>query len=132
MTQVGLSKDVIVNNKSNFKSHLVKCQLLMNDLNVAQIKISAIGKATFRAVNLALQLNKNNHDAFQIQASTHSVHLIEDKTKQHVIGADKDLFDPDNIDLNTAKKDTHLPAINIIVRKSERELQLVKKLTNLR
>lgn len=116
------SNEVVVNNKTNFKCHLVKCQDIMDNIHFDQVVIKAMGKATTRAINLALQLNLNNYNTFELSTRTYSVDILEDKVKRKIIGAEKDVFDPDEVDVKLSKKITHVPAIEIIVRKSKLEL----------
>lgn len=81
-----------------------------------------MGKATTRAINLALQLNSNNYNTFELKPKTYSVKIMEDKINQHIKGSNRDNFNPDSIDLKKAKKVTHIPAIEIVVRKNKIEL----------
>lgn len=121
------SNEVIVNNKSNFKSQLVKCQSIMDNTRFDDLVIRAMGKATCRAMNLALQLNLNNYETFELKPKTFSVELKEDNLKRPVRGADKDGFDPKSVDV-TGKKTYFVPAIEIVVRKSEIEIERVKQI----
>lgn len=122
------SNEIVVNNKSNFKSHLVKCQAIMDNVNFEQCTIKAMGRATTRAINLALQLNTNNHGTFKLLPQTYSVEILEDKTRKNKIpkGADRDLFDPDLVDIST-KTISYVPALKIAVRKSDIELNKICK-----
>jgi len=116
------SNVIIVNTKSNFKSHLVKCQTIMDDVGFEELVLKAMGKATTRASNLALQLNSNNHNTFEISPSTYSVERREFKHRKVIRGAQKDKFDPDDVEVDK-KKVVYIPAIQIIVRKNELELE---------
>lgn len=122
------SNEIVVNNKSNFKSHLVKCQAIMDNVNFDECVIKAMGRATTRAVNLALQLNSNNYDTFNLIPQTYSVEVLEYPNKKNKIptGADRDLFDPDQVDVS-ARTITYVPAIKISVQKSDIELNKISK-----
>lgn len=116
------SNEIVVNNKSNFKSHLVKCQAIMDNVNFEQCVIKAMGRATTRAINLALELNSNNYETFKLIPQTYTVQISEQKGKNKTPrGANRDAFDPDQVDIS-AKTLTHVPAIKIVVRKNELEL----------
>lgn len=121
------SNEIVVNNKSNFKSQLVKCQNIMNNINYDELVIKAMGRATSRAINLALQLNETNYNTFEISPRTYSIEHNEDKVKQPVRGADKDSFDPDDIDINMDKQTIYIPAIELVVRKSKLEIEKVRQ-----
>lgn len=120
------SNQLVVNTKSNFKSHLVKCQTMIDNIQFDEIVLRGMGKATSRAINLALQLNSNNHNTFELKPKTYSVKIMEDKVNQHIRGSNRDNFNPDSIDLEKAKKVTHIPAVEITVRKSKTELDKTK------
>lgn len=126
------SNIVIVNNKSNFKSHLVKCQTIMDNIHNDELLIKAIGKATDRASNLATQLNANNFNTFELETRSHKVRLLGNKMTIPIKGANKDGFNPDEIDIADDKlKIIEIPSIEIKVRKHkieiERMLQARKK-----
>lgn len=120
------SNDVVVNNKSSFKSHLVKCQKLIDNIYFDEIVIKAMGKATVRAANLALQLNYNNHNCFEIQAETMYTEIYDEKHKRPLKGADKDGFNPDAINLETVTP-TKVPILEIRIRKSRFEIEKVRQ-----
>lgn len=117
------SNEIIVNTKSNFKSHLVKCQSIMDNSQYDELVLKGLGKATTRALNLALQLNLNNYKTFDLIPTTYSVEIYdESKSMKRIKGTDRDQFDPDDIDI-TKRKVTFVPAIEIVVRKSKIELE---------
>lgn len=119
------SNEIIVNTKSNFKSHLTKCQSIMNNNQHDKLLIKAMGKATFRAINLALQLNLNNYNTFDLKPRTYTVDILEDiNGKKPLRGGDKDSFNPDDI----RKKVTHIPAIEISVLKNQLEVKKLDKI----
>ena len=122
------SNQVIVNNKSNFKSHLVKCQAILDDTRYDQLLLKALGKATTRATYLANQLNLNNFNTFIIEQRNYEVEIIEDKAKRPLCGANKDSFDPEAIDISEQeKKVNRVPGIEIIVRKSPHEIDKLRQ-----
>lgn len=118
------SNEVIVNTKSNFKSHLVRCQSILDNTTFDEVVIKAMGKATTRAANLAVHLNANNFNTFHLESKTYTVDVIEDRSLagKPIKGANKDGFNPDAID-TTIEKKTHIPAIVIRVRKNELEIK---------
>lgn len=120
------SNEIIVNTRSNFKSHLVKCQEIVDNNEFETLVIKGMGKATFRAINLALELNSNNHNTFEIKPKTYSVDVLEDRDKKPIRGADRDGYDPDGFD-KTRKKLTHVPAIEITVSKSRIEFEKLRE-----
>lgn len=99
----------------------------MNNINYDELVIKAMGRATSRAINLALQLNETNYNTFEISPRTYSIEHNEDKVKQPVRGADKDSFDPDDIDINMDKQTIYIPAIELVVRKSKLEIEKVRQ-----
>lgn len=121
------SNEVVVNRKSNFKSHLIKCQNILDSTNFNEVVIKAMGKATPRAANLAVQLNANNHNTFQLQVKTYNVEIIEDQSRlgKPILGGDKDGFDPDSIDISV-EKITDIPGLEIRVRKNELEIKAME------
>lgn len=120
------SNDVIVNNKSSFKSHLVRCQNLIDNIYFDEIVIKAIGKATVRAANLAIQLNLNNYNCFEILPSTMFTEVYDERHKKPLKGGDKDGFNPDAIDLKSVKP-TRIPMLEIIVRKNKLEIEKTRQ-----
>lgn len=125
------SNDVIVNNKSSFKSHLVKCQKLIDNVYFDEIVIKSMGKATVRAANLALQLNLNNHNCFEIIPYTMYTEIYDDLHQKPIKGADKDGFNPDAIDVKTIIP-TRVPVLEIVVRKNKLEIDKVKQFMQLK
>lgn len=123
------SNELVINNKSSFKSQLVRCQAIMDNIYFDELVLRAMGKATCRAVNLALQLNLNNYETFELKTSTYTVEILEDKSKKPIHGVDLDNFDPEKVDI-TSKKVTQIPAIEIIVRKNQLELNRIQKIKN--
>lgn len=123
------SNEIIINNKSSYKSHLVRCQSLLDNINYDRLILKAMGKATNRATNLAIQLNANNFNTFNLQPKTYSVELVEDKSKRPIRGADRDGFDPDAIDVSN-KKLRYVPAIEISVCKSKMEIEKIRQVKN--
>lgn len=121
------SNEVVVNNRSSYKCHLVKCQALLDNINYDKVVLKAMGKATVRASSLAIQLNANNFNTFRLEPRTYSVELTEDKSKKPILGADKDSFDPDVVD-TSSRKLRFIPAIEISVRKSEMEIQKLRQI----
>lgn len=121
------SNEVIVNNKSNFKSQLVRCQSVMDNIKYEELVIRGLGRATCRAINLALQLNLNNFNTFEIVPKTYSIEHNEDRVKKAIRGADKDGFDPDEVNIEVDKRATIIPAIEVVVRKNKLELGKVKQ-----
>lgn len=121
---------VIVNKKSNFKSHLTRCQLIIDNVDFDEVVLRAIGKATHRAEHLAEQLNQNNYRTFEIEKSPFLVDLIDDKSKRPIQGAEQDLFSPDTPNVEI-KKITKVPGVEIRVKKSKLELARSKGLKNL-
>lgn len=121
------SNEIIVNNKSNFKSLLVRCQSIMDDTYMESVVIRAMGKATPRAVNLALQLNKNNFNSFLLKTKTYTVEVLDDRKNSHLFGANKDAYDPDQVDL-TKQRNRRVPAIEISVKKNPLEVNQMRKL----
>lgn len=123
--RVGYKSNLVaVNNKSNFKSQLTKCQNIIDNIHFTELIIKGMGKATCRASNLAIQLNLNNHNSFELKPRIYSVDILEDKIKKPIKGADKDSFDPDKVDMED-KRLVHVPAIEIIVRKNKIELDKI-------
>lgn len=120
------SNEIVVNNKSYFKSHLVKCQKLLDNIQFDEIRLKAMGKAVSRANCLATQLNKNNFDTLNIRQKTMDVTIHEDKTQRPLRGANKDSFNPDAIDV-TKTKDVSVPAIEITIRKHALEIERLNK-----
>lgn len=116
------SNEVIVNNKSNFKSHLVKSQTILDNIHFDELVLRAMGKAIQRARNLASQLNVNNYNTFDVSEKSYTVDIVEDKPRKTLKGANRDSFDPDAIDV-TNRRVTQVPIIEIIVRKSKAEIQ---------
>ena len=123
------SNQIIVNNKSNFKCHLVKGQAILDNIHFDELVIVAMGKATTRALNLAVQLNKNNFNSFELKPRTYSVDIWEDKSIKQVKCANKDGFDPDSINISEVTP-TQVPAIEIIVRKSQLEINKMRQSRN--
>uniref|UniRef100_A0A6G1SBT5 Ribonuclease P protein subunit p20 n=1 Tax=Aceria tosichella TaxID=561515 RepID=A0A6G1SBT5_9ACAR len=123
------SNEIVINTKSSYKSHLVRCQALLDNINYDKVIIKAMGRATNRAANLAIQLNANNFNTFDLKPETYSVELIEDKSRKPLKGADKDGFDPDAIDVST-KKLRYVPAIEISVCKSQLEIEKIRQVKN--
>jgi DNA-binding protein len=121
------SNEVIINNKSSYKCHLVRCQTILDNIHYDKVVLKAMGKATNRAASLAIQLNANNYNTFEIKPKTYSVELIEDNSKRPLRGADKDGFDPDAVDISK-KKLKYVPAIEINVCKSKWEIEKIKRL----
>lgn len=95
---------------------------MIDNIQFDEIVLRGMGKATSRAINLALQLNSNNYNTFELKPKTYSVKVMEDKINQYIRGTNRDNFNPEDIDLDSAKKVTHIPAIEIIVRKNKIEL----------
>lgn len=124
------SNEIVVNNKSSFKSLLVRCQSIMDDTYMESVVIKALGKATPRAVNLALQLNKNNFNTFSFSIKTYTVEVFEDKQDKHIIGSNKDAFDPDQVDL-TKQRQRRLPGLEISVIKNRLEINKMRKLRHI-
>lgn len=122
------SNEVVVNNKSNFKCHLVRCQTIMDNNDYNELVIKGMGKATSKAINLALQLNLNNFETFDIKPRTYSVDILEDRNcyKKPIQGADRDGFDPDELDPAMTKKMIHIPAIEIKLSKSKFESDRIR------
>lgn len=119
------SNEVVVNNKSNFKSHLQRSQEILDNTHFDELVLKAMGKATTRAVNLALQLNKNNFNTFEIKPNTYCVEIFQDKTKR-LKGANKDGFDPDSVNIEDQEK-AFIPAIEIVVRKNRVEIDMLNQ-----
>ena len=113
------SNDIIVNNTSNFKSFLVRCQAILDDLHYNELTIKAMGKATSRALDLAIKLNENNFNTFSIKSRPFIVTTL---LKDPVVGANKDRFDPDNDD---NFQPIQQPAIEIVVRKNQIEIDML-------
>lgn len=124
------SNEVVVNNKSNFKSHLVKCQNIMDDISFDQLVLKAMGKAIDRSWNIANQLNENNFNTFDITRKDYMIELVEDKRKKTIEKFEYDQFDPDD-DKEVEKKTTRVPATEITIRKSKLELEKIKQLKKL-
>lgn len=80
------SNDVIVNTKSSFKSHLVRCQALIDNIHFDEIVLKSMGKATVRAANLAIQLNLNNYNSFELKPFLMTAEIHEDKQRKHYQG----------------------------------------------
>lgn len=120
------SNDVVVNNKSSFKSHLVRCQNLIDNIYFNEIVIKGMGKATVRAANLAMQLNLNNYNCFEIITNTMYTEVYDEKHKKPLKGGDKDGFNPDAIDLKSVKP-TKIPVIEIVVRKNKLEIEKTRQ-----
>lgn len=116
------SNEIIVNNKSSFKSHLVRCQKIIDNMHYDQLVIKSVGNATTRALNLAMQLNANNFDTFELQPR--EFHCSMSRKERAIRGADKDGFDPDSAD---RLKLVQLPALDIVVRKSKMEIDSLRK-----
>lgn len=121
------SNEVIVNTKSNFKCHLVKCQGILDNIHHDEVVIKAMGRATSRAIILANQLNSNNHNTMELKPRTYSVDILEPKDKRPIIGTDKDNYDPDDPHVKNSTRVTHVPAIEIIVRKNKLELDKLRQ-----
>lgn len=121
------SNVVVVNSKSSFKSHLVKCQTIMDNINFDHLVLKGLGRATSRTINLANQLNSNNFNTFEIVTRKYSIDLNDEPKKltklndMNVIG---DEFDPEE---NTVRTLNRVPAIEIIVRKNKLEISHFKK-----
>lgn len=120
------SNEVIVNNKSNFKSHLVKCQNIMDDLKFDQLSLKAIGKATKRASNLAVQLNRNNFDTFSISTRHYTIEILDDD-KRHLERVDYDQYDPDD-EQDVERNRREIPAVEITVKKNKLESDRIRQL----
>lgn len=114
------SNEVTVNLKSSFKSQLIKCQSIMDTSKFESVVLKGMGKATNRAVNLALELNSNNFNSFSVTPITYSVPIKE--FPPIPIGQDKDTFDPEEHNNHNNYNIKHIPAIRIEVRKSDLEL----------
>lgn len=97
----------------------------MNNLKFDQCIIRAMGAATPRAVNLALQLNKNNFETFDINVKTYTVEVLDDDDKRPIEGIDRDQFHPAN---TREKYLSDVAAIEITVTKNKLELEKLKKL----
>lgn len=125
--------DVIVNNKSNFKCQLTRCQRLIDDND--EIVIRGLGRATSRAVNLALELNLNNYDTFNLDVMTSCVerqkksHHSPKRKAAHALGIEKDKFDPDEEPIKDANDETIIliSAISITVTKHPLERKKATK-----
>lgn len=115
------NNEIIVNTKSKFTCHLMRCQAIMDNIHTEELVLKGIGKATTRALNLALQLNSNNFNTFAIIPETKCVEFLQDKQKQPIKGHKRDEYDPDKIDQG-GKRIVRIPAIEITVRKNQLEL----------
>lgn len=123
------SNEVIVNNRSSYKSHLVRCQSLLDNINYDKVVLKAMGKATNRAFSLAIQLNANNYNTFSLKPKTYTVELMEDKSRKAIRGADKDSFDPEAVDPG-ARNLRMVPALEISVCKSQLEIEKLNQAKN--
>lgn len=100
----------------------------MDNIYFDELIIKAMGKATSRALDLAMQLNSNNFNTFDLEPKQYSVQLIENKLTKPVRGANKDGFDPDSIDIADDKlRFIEMPALEIRVRKNKIEIDKVKQ-----
>lgn len=124
------SNQVIVNNKSNFKSHLVRCQNILDNLEFDHLILKGMGKAQERAVNIANQLNENNFNTFEISTTNYIVDILEEKSKKPFNKVDYDQFDPDD-DSEVATRISPIAAIEIKVKKSQLEIDKLKQLKKL-
>ena len=115
------SNEVIVNNKSNFKSHLVKCQKILDSIEFEKVVIKGLGRATSRAFNLAVQLNSNNFNTLNLKPKTYTVEIVENRAEKSLKGSDKDGFDPEAVN-TTTELITNVPCLEIHVCKSQIEI----------
>lgn len=102
----------------------------MDDTYFESVVIKGMGKATSRAVNLAIQLNKNNHDTFSFKIRTYTVEILHDKPKIPLLGTNKDSFNPDEVDL-TKQHFRRIPALEITVNKHPLELSNMRRIRNI-
>lgn len=122
------SNEIFVNRKSNFKSQLVKCQKIMDDIKFDQLVIHGLGKAIDRSINLAQELNSNNFNTFEVKRKDVIVNIKEDKRKKIIHKMDYDEFDPDDMEVANKKVVSEVPAVEIIVRKNKLELDKLKEM----
>jgi len=69
--------DVYVNNKTNFKAQLVRCERLFES-GYSELFVHGLGAATPRALNLALQLNINHRGTLALATHTSTVRTVDD------------------------------------------------------
>lgn len=118
------SNEIIVNLKSNFKSQLAKCQSIIDETRNNSVVLKGMGRATSRAVNLAIQLNANNFNSFKITPSTYTVKI--DNRLPPILGVKKDLFNPDEMQsVKCSLK--YISAIQVVVQKSDLEIEKLSK-----
>lgn len=125
------SNQVIVNTKSSFKCHLARCQSIIDDTNHSELVLKGVGRAIPRAVNLAIQLNANNCNTFEVEPNTFTANMLDDVSGRPIVGATKDTYLPDDATDKPIKKISRVPGISIRVRKSKLELEKVKKVKDL-
>ena len=66
--------DIYITNKTAFKAQIERCQSLL-DKGESEIYLHSLGAAIPRALNLALQIQKNNCDTFGLDTATSTVEL---------------------------------------------------------
>lgn len=121
------SNEIFVNLQSNFKSQLVRCQKIMNNIEFDEVVIRGLGKAMGRSERLAQQLNENNYRTFDISKEKYTLEIEEDLKRKAIKPMDYDMYDPDD-EANFIKKNSSLPALKIVVRKNKLELDKLKQL----
>ncbi|RLU19495.1 hypothetical protein DMN91_008052 [Ooceraea biroi] len=72
-------KDIYVNNKTNFKGQLYRCEKLF-DKGASQLTVHGRGAAVYKACNLALQLQELHYGTLELDIKT-STETSEDKLK---------------------------------------------------
>ena len=69
--------DIFVTKKTNFKAQMNRCQKLF-DSGLNEVVIHGLGAAVNRAINLALQLQRNSMRTLEIATHTSTVELMDD------------------------------------------------------
>merc|ERR1712024_378797 len=69
--------DIYITNKTAFKAQIERCQSLL-DKGEPEIYLHSLGAAIPRALNLALQIQKNNCNTFGLDTATSTVELTDD------------------------------------------------------
>jgi len=69
--------DIYISNKTAFKAQIERCQQFL-DKGESEIYLHSLGAAIPRALNLALQIQKNNCDVVALDTATSTVELTDD------------------------------------------------------
>ena len=76
------NQSIYINNKSSFKAQLSKVQKAV-DSGFNEIYIHATGGSITRAAQIALQVNEDNYDCFDIRPFTDTVTVSDDMEALH-------------------------------------------------